>query len=653
MIVATAGHVDHGKTRLVHALTGVDTDTLAEEKRRGLTIDIGFAYLPVAGALDIGFIDVPGHQRFIRNALCGLSAADVVLLVVAADDGPMPQTREHLAIVDLLGFRHGAIVISKCDRVTLARSDVVRQELQTLCAGSALRDWPTFVLSALSGQGVAALQRWLLERAQQRDAETGKNALAVDDSPLRMPVDRVFEIRGAGLVVTGTVFAGEVRPGNSVTIAGSDLQLRVRGLRVHAAESDCARRGQRCALNLAGPGLRKELIKRGCWVTSAQAAAPVERFDARIRIVDGSPRALRHWTPVHLHLAAAESSARVALLEGDAIAPGQQGLVQLVSKRPLGAACGDYLIIRDQSARHTLGGGQVLDIFPPLRGRAHPLRLQWLQNMARAPADAALRGLLASSADGVDLEQFAANRNLGVGKLEAMIQAQAPVMLEIGARRLGFAAAVVAAHEAVILQALQLCHRERPDDVGFSVEALLARIGKRISHEFLRVLLERLREQGQIDMHAASFALAAWQAPPSPRQSARWLAVEAALAENGLRPLTLEELSQATRLPIAQLKPLIDQCSQAGKLVRLSARLLLLPRQLERLQQLVQQLQAAAGDGLFSVAQFRDASDIGRNRCIELLESLDARGITRRDGQGRRLLPAADDLFARLQPAAQ
>ena len=653
MIVATAGHVDHGKSCLVQALTGVDTDTLAEEKRRGLTIDIGFAYLPVAQALDIGFIDVPGHERFIRNALCGLSAADAVLLVVAADDGPMPQTREHLAIVDLLGFRHGAIVISKCDRVTPARIDTVRQELQTLCAGSALQGWPTFVLSGLTGQGVAVLQRWLLERALQRDNHAGEIAGALDDAPLRMPVDRVFEIRGAGLVVTGTVFAGEVRPGDSVIIAGSDLQLRVRGLRVHDAESDRGRRGQRCALNLAGPGLRKELIGRGCWVTSAQAAAPVERFDARIRIVNDSPRALRHWTPVHLHLAAAESSARVALLEGDAIAPGEQGLVQLVSKRPLGAACGDYLIIRDQCARHTLGGGRVLDIFPPLRGRAHGRRLRWLRHVAREPAEEALRGLLASTAGGVDLAQFAANRNLGAGRLESMIAAQAPVVLQIDGRRLGFAAAVVATHESAILQGLQLCHRERPDAAGFSIEALLVRIGKRVPRQLLRALLERLRQQGQVDVQAADYALAARQSTPSPRQSAHWQAIEATLAENGLRPLTPDELSQVTRLPVAQLKPLIDQYIRSGKLVRLSPQLLLLPRQLERLRQLVEQLQAAAGDGLFSVAQFRDASQIGRNRCIEILESLDARGITRRDGQGRRLLPAANELFARLQPAAR
>jgi selenocysteine-specific elongation factor len=653
MIVATAGHVDHGKTRLVQALTGVDTDTLAEEKRRGLTIDIGFAYLPVAGALDIGFIDVPGHERFIRNALCGLGAADAVLLVVAADDGIMPQTREHLAIVDLLGFRSGAIVISKCDRVTTARIDRVRQDLRALCARSGLRDWPTFVLSAASGQGVAALQRWLLARAEQLGHDAGDFAGAVDDSPLRMPVDRVFEVRGAGLVVTGTVFAGAVRPGDSVTIAGGDLQLRVRGLRVHDAESDCGRRGQRCALNLAGPGLHKELLKRGCWVTSAQVAAPVERFDARIRIVDGSPRALRHWTPVHLHLAAAESSARVALLEGGAIAAGQQGLVQLVSKRPLGAACGDYFIIRDQSARHTLGGGRVLDIFPPVRGRARSRRLQWLQQVAREPVDAALRGLLASSAGGVDLAQFAANRNLGEGRLEAIIQAAAPVVLEIGGRRLGFAAAVVATHEADILRGLQLCHREQPDAAGFGVEALLAKMRERMSLQLLRVFTERLRQQGRVDIAAAGYALAAWQEIMNPRQSAHWQAIEAALAETSLRPLTLEELSRATRLPAAQLKPLIDQCSRAGKLVRLSSRLLLLPRQLERLQQLVLQLQGAAGDGLFSVAQFRDASNIGRNRCIELLESLDARGITLRQGRGRRLLPAANDLFARLQPAAQ
>ena len=655
MIVATAGHVDHGKTRLVQALTGVDTDTLAEEKRRGLSIDIGFAYLPVAEAPSIGFVDVPGHQRFIRNALCGLGASDVVLLVVAADDGPMPQTREHLAIVDLLGFRSGAIVISKSDRVSAARIDTVRRDLRELCAHSVLRDWPVFVLSAASGQGIEELQRWLVQRAHQPSAalQGDESGDTVDASPLRLPVDRVFEIRGAGLVVTGTVFAGEVKPGDSVTIAGSDLQLRVRGLRVHDAQSDCGRPGQRCALNLAGQGLRKQLIKRGCWVTSAQVAAPVERFDARIRIVNDCPRPLRHWTPVHLHLAAAESGARVALLEGTTIAAGQEGLVQLVSKRPLGAACGDYLIIRDQSACHTLGGGRVLDIFPPRRGRALPRRLQWLDHVAREPVDEALCELLASSAGGVDLAQFAANRNLAAGRLEEMIQAVTVLVLEIDGRRLGFAAAVVATHEAAVLQDLQRCHQQRPDAAGFGIDVLLAGANKGISRGLLRVLLERLRQQGKVGMTAAGYALAARQATPGPRQAAHWQAIEATLTENGLRPLTLDELSLATALSLAQLKPLVDQLSRAGKLVRLSPRLLLLPRQLARLQQLLQQLQAAAADGLFSVAEFRDASGIGRNRCVEFLESLDARGITRRRGQGRCLLPAADELFARLRLATQ
>jgi selenocysteine-specific elongation factor len=239
MIVATAGHVDHGKTRLVQALTGVDTDTLAEEKRRGLSIDIGFAYLPLAelssngtaNSASIGFIDVPGHERFVKNALCGLAAADFVLLLVAADDGVMPQTREHLSIIDLLGIRRGAVVISKIDRVPAERVAAVKRELEALRTQTLLASWPTFALSAATSAGVEALRVQLQTLSRAQD-ENQLRLDAIDEgesaSRFRMPVDRAFEIKGAGLVVTGTVSDGRVRPDDLVTIAGSDLRLRAR-----------------------------------------------------------------------------------------------------------------------------------------------------------------------------------------------------------------------------------------------------------------------------------------------------------------------------------------------------------------------------------------------------------------------------------------
>jgi len=656
MIVATAGHVDHGKTRLVQALTGVDTDTLAEEKRRGLSIDIGFAYLPSADSpahlASIGFIDVPGHERFIRNALCGLTAADFVLLVVAADDGLMPQTREHLSIIDLLGIRRGAVVISKIDRVPAARVVAVRGELETLCRHTRLEGWPTFALSAVSSDGVDAL-RMQLQKLSRAEDDTHVQANMDNDCEsevgFRMPVDRAFEIKGAGLVVTGTVFAGTVRANDLVTIAGSDLRLRVRSLRVHDEVSACGRRGQRCALNLAGSGLRKEQVRRGCWVTSPGVVTPIRRFDAEIRVAKDSPRALQHWTPVHLHLAAAESTARVAVLAGGEIAPGGQGLVQLVSDHALGAAYGDRLIIRDQSARCTLGGGRVLDIFPPSRGRAHARRLSWLQQMTQEDPAAALQGLIDTSSSGVDPQQFAANRNLD-GHEQAQTLSTDMVLLNVDGRRLGFSQTIAKAHCSTVLQGLERCHLLYPHESGFSRARLRSQLGPKLPPRLLQGFIDRLQQQGQIRVDSAGVSLCTRQQRMNPADSRHWKLVECALAENGLRPMTPGELAQETQLSATQMKSLVEQGSRAGWLVRLSPDLLVLPQVLRELQRLVGELEKNATDGVFSVAEFRDASGIGRNRCIEILECFDARGITLRSGPGRRLLPAASGVFTRLQP---
>lgn len=649
MIVATAGHVDHGKTRLVRALTGVDTDTLAEEKRRGLSIDIGFAYLPLGDAPSIGFIDVPGHERFMRNALCGLAAADFVLLVVAADDGPMPQTREHLAIIDLLGIRRGAIVISKIDRVEEDRVAAVARDLDTLLQATSLAHWPRFALSSESMQGQDALRERLLREA---GSTVPADAKAAASENFRLPVDRCFEVRGAGLVVTGTVFSGSLSRDDTVTIDGSGRPLRVRALRVHERESDCALPGQRCAINLAGPGLGKQMIRRGSWVTSPHAAGPVHRFDAEIRVVGDGRKSLRHWTPVHLHLAAAETTARVAVLQGKSIDPGRSGLVQLVCDRHIGAAFGDHLIIRDQSARHTLAGGRVLDIFPPRRGRASERRIDWLRRMSNPQPAGALHALLRSSDHGVDLERFALNRNLTRAALAREMLAVDKVVLEIEGRRIGFSPEIAAAQRADVLSALQSCQRRWPRASAFSVAQLRAQMQVKPAPLLLRAWIEQLLQQGKVEAGGAGYALAEPGVTLDADLDRYRQAIEKQLSASGLRPMTPDELARSTGIPPRRLKPLLARLLRAGLVARLSPGLWLLPAALENLRKIVVELQARAGDGEFSVAEFRDASGIGRNRCIEILESFDACGITRRGGQGRRLSPAANSAFARLQPAA-
>ena len=405
MIVATAGHIDHGKTLLVKALTGVDTDRLPEEKQRGLTIDLGFAYLPIDDGPTIGFVDVPGHERFIRNMLAGVSGIDLALLIVAADDGPMPQTEEHLAILDLLNVRHGAIAITKIDRVNEQRIAEVSDDIRVLVAGKCLADATMFPVSALKGSGVAELRQFLESAAREIPSRTTAGGF-------RLAIDRSFILKGAGLVVTGTVFAGETHPGNRLIVMPGGHEVRVRGMHAQNHESDTGAAGQRCALNLTGRGVGRDSVSRGNWLVSPVLNAPTRRLDAQLRVLSSESRPLRHWTPVHVHAGAAALTGRVALLEDRMIQPGETGLVQMVLESPASVVFGDRFVIRDQSARRTIGGGRVIDPFAPGRGRRTPERLRLLEAMDRQDPVAALQAMCEVASGGVDLDRFAITRNL-------------------------------------------------------------------------------------------------------------------------------------------------------------------------------------------------------------------------------------------------
>src|SRR5262249_36725750 len=288
MIVATAGHVDHGKTLLVKALTGVDTDRLPEEKQRGMTIDLGFAYLPAESGETIGIVDVPGHERFIRNMLCGVAGIDFVLFIVAADDGPMPKSAEHLAIVDLLGVRAGAVALTKTDRVPRERLAEARSEIAALTAGSVLADAPVFAVSATTGDGIAELKAHLLDAARDRHRRPARGNF-------RLAVGRCFTVAGAGVVGTGPPVAGSINGGDHVKALLADVAVKVREVRAQQAQADSGRAGQRCALNLTGADLRHGAIRRGDWIVGAGVAGAVTKFDARLRVLASERRPLAHW----------------------------------------------------------------------------------------------------------------------------------------------------------------------------------------------------------------------------------------------------------------------------------------------------------------------------------------------------------------------
>ena len=399
MIVATAGHIDHGKTLLVKALTGVDADRLPEEKARGLTIDLGFAYRPGPDGAVIGFVDVPGHERFVRNMVAGVTGIDFALLVVAADDGPMPQTEEHLAILDLIGVVDGAVGLTKIDRVDGARVAEVTEDIRILTLGTVLEDAPVFPVSGLTGAGVPAL-------AQALDSAAERWRGRASPGRFRLAIDRCFVLKGTGVVATGTVFSGTVAVEDEVLLSPPGLKVRVRRLHAQNREATRGGRGQRLALNIAGPGLSRDRVSRGDWLVDPAAGEGTRRFDAHLRLLTGERRPLAHWTPVHAHLGATDLTARVALLEGRRIARGEGALVQMVLDAPTVARHGDRFILRDRSARRTMAGGQVIDPFAAARGRRRPARLAVVRALAPPDPAEALAGLLAASAGGVELAAF-------------------------------------------------------------------------------------------------------------------------------------------------------------------------------------------------------------------------------------------------------
>ncbi len=679
MIIATAGHVDHGKTTLVQALTGVDTDRLAEEKRRGMTIDLGFAYADLDPGLDLdpdtrstgpaaaplGFVDVPGHERFVRNMLAGVAAIDLALLVVAADDGPMPQTREHLAILALLGVPRLVVALTKADRVGPDRLADAGREVTALLADGPYAQAPVFTLATPSGGGVAALRQQLADSARQLAARgvTGH---------FRMAVDRSFTLAGAGRIVTGAVLSGRVQVGDAVIVSPHGTAARVRSLHAQNQRAESAQAGQRCALNLSGPDLKRAEPVRGDWVVAAAAHAPTTRLDVRLQVLAGEARPLSERRLLQLHLGAATVNATVSALDAVALAPGPEAWARLVLDRPVAGVHGDRFILRDAAAHRTVGGGWVVDPFGPARGRSRPARLTQLAALALTDPALALAALLEQSPDGVDLIPFARGRNLRVDEL-AQLQhrlAVQPIPGESGP--LGLSPSHAQAWRDRVLNALDRCHAQQPDSLGPDGPALHAQLGKlggvgevcstggaasaggvggapreggvtRVggmasapARAVLRATLAGLVDSGQVVREGLRHRRHGHQARLADADRALLDRVVAQLQPAGLRPPIVGELAAALGLPLPTLVNDLGRLAHQGLLVRVAPNRYYLPQTVAELAGHARALAGENADGQYDAASFRDRTGIGRNLTVQVLEFLDRAGLSRFDGTRHR-----------------
>ena len=644
MLIGTAGHIDHGKTTLIRALTGVDTTHLPEEKARGITIELGYAFAPVespagagpgdpaATARTLGFIDVPGHERFVPTMLMGAAGIDYALLVVAADDGVMPQTREHLAILHLLGIERAAVALTKCDRVDPARVASVEADIAVLLEPTRLAGSPVFRVSAITGEGVEGL------RAHLQTIAIGEDARAADGG-FRLVADRRFSLPGAGTIITGTVHAGTVHVGDTLLLArpeGFRREVRVRGLRANNRKVEAASPGSRCAVNLSGIDFGE--IERGDWLLHPALAHPTDRLDLRLQLLAEAPRKLGQWASATLHHAGGHAMARLVLLddalEAGGLAPGGSALVQAVLDRPVFACCGDRIVIRDAAGSETLGGGTVLDPFAPARHRRRPERLALLAVLEQADPAERLAALVASAPLGLDLDELAATHNLPEGRWQALLPHARHVRTKAGGRV--FAQAAWAALGEAVLTRLAAHHEAFADEPGVERERLRRMCAPRIPAPVFLSRLEELLSEGRIARAGSAWHLPSHTVELDPADRRRADALLALLADGAYDPPWVRDLAATSAIPETEVRSLLRRIAMRGEVFQV-VRDLFYPRAtVARLVEIVSGL-AARNDGHVRAADFRDLIGGGRKRAIQILEFFDRVGFTRRIGAGHGL----------------
>ncbi|MBV8392731.1 MAG: selenocysteine-specific translation elongation factor [Alphaproteobacteria bacterium] len=628
MIVGTAGHIDHGKTALVKALTGVDADRLKEEKVRGITIDLGYAYSDLGDGRQLGFVDVPGHERFVHNMLAGATGIDAALLVVSAAEGIKPQTVEHLQIVDLLGLDRGLVALTKSD---LANDDQLLErmaEIETLLSSTSLRGAEILPVSSVTGQGVDELKSKLLALG-----ESGKGIAGF----ARLAVDRCFVLSGAGVVVTGTVHAGEIRVDDRLLLTPSGLEARVRSLHAQNRPAEVGHAGERCALNLSGPKLSKDAVRRGDWVVSPELHAPTDRLDVRLRLLGSEPQQLKHWSPVHVHLGSAHVMGRVALLQGDRLAPGDAALAQLVLEEKVGALAGDHIILRDPSATRTVAGCTVIDPFGPPRNRRTPRRLAELAALD-APEPALLPRLLALDPGVVDLTRFGLAHNLRPAETSRLLTEASGVAVQ----GFGFSADSLAAARKDLLETLSAHHKAQPDAPGLQPERLRTGMVRRLGPLAFRALLEREIAAKTVAVDGGFAHLPGHSLKLGARDEALWKKISADLIRDRFKPPRVRDFAQTYGEAEPYVRKLMRQLARLGRVVEVAPdQFFLRPVVAE----MIGIAQALGPD--FTAAQFRDKLDNGRKVAILILEFFDRHGITFRKGDLRRTNRAKLEQFGR------
>jgi len=622
MIVGTAGHIDHGKTSLVRVLTGVDTDRLKEEKARGISIELGYAYTPLPDGEVLGFIDVPGHEKLIHTMAAGAVGIDFALLVIAADDGIMPQTREHLAILTMLGVKRGVVALSKADRVDAARLDAVTQEISQWLANTPLAQADVVPVSATTpgDAGVATLREHLTQAANTLRASG--NATRRDDALFRLAVDRVFTLAGHGTVVTGTAFAGTVRVGDNLTVMPQGLPVRVRSIHAQNRPVEAGRAGERCALNLAG--IERDQLNRGDWIVASGLSSPSMHVDVDMHWLDGSAP-LTQWFPLHVHLGTTHVQARTVLLGGDTLAPGASMRVQLVFDTPVCTMPGDRFIVRNPQATATVGGGRVLDPAAPERKRRSAGRLAWLDAVAQYLDGDGFGALLTQAPFGLTSQQVVSISGLPASQWSWPPDA---VVLSGGeGESLAFSPQAWEAMRARVLASLGDYHARVPDEPGLDAARLGRMTWPSLDAGRWRIVVQALLSEGAVARTGAWWHLPTHRVEMTAEETALAEALLPKVAQGRFDPPWVRDLGRDLNVPEERVRAVLRKLARQGRVHQIVKDLFYDEACVQTLADIV-----AEGDGRVEAGAFRDATGLGRKRAIQILEFFDRAGYTRRVG---------------------
>lgn len=626
MIVATAGHVDHGKTLLVKALTGMDTDRPDEEKRRGLSINLGFAYRHMSKDRTIAFVDVPGHTRFINNMIAGISGIDIGMLVIAADDGPMPQTREHFDVLKLLGVKHFVPVLSKVDRVDSVRLDEVKKMIQELFEGIHLPG--IFEVNTPEGKGIEELASFL-------ETESDRYTVRSRRGYFRLSIDRAFNIKGSGLVVTGTIISGRVSSGDSLQLLPHEKSVRIRSLQTQEKQVDQAFAGQRCALDITGDINRAD-IERGDWLLDPQFKVLTTRFDAELDVLPRLPFSIKHMTPVKLYVGARRVPARLALLEKKVLHAGDHTLAQLLPLTPLHLCQGDRFLIRDDSESETLGGGIILDPHAPKNKRSTATRLTILRQSAVQNSADTLRFLLFDMKQIVDLSQYCIDRNIRIDEVESTLNLD-----EISERLNHYESPetyllISAALEEELRQWLLTLVRKDTSGKGLERYQIQSALDKEFPGIDLALLLTHSGIKDNFSISNEIVSLKQEETDLTESDARLWQLLEKMLRDNALNVPATSDIGNTLKLSDNEISNILKIAGRKRWLYMVGPRRPVLANLLSTFAD--QTLLLSDQKKLFSVADFRKACGIGRNLAVEILEYFDKIGFTLRKEDGRVIL---------------